>query len=49
VCASDINLIAIITDEIVETSLPIFSRNDVQGIAEFIISRFVGRKPSEVL
>ena len=49
VCAGDINLIAIITDEIVETSLPVFSRNDVQGIAEFIISRFVGRKPSEVL
>lgn len=43
VCAGDINLIAIVTDEIVETSLPIFSRNDVQGIAEFIISRFVGR------
>jgi len=49
VCAGDINLIAIITDEIVKTSLPIFSRNDVQGIAEFIISRFVGQKPSEVL
>jgi molybdopterin-guanine dinucleotide biosynthesis protein B len=49
VCAGDINLIAIITDEIVETSLPVFSRNDVQGIAEFIISRFVGLKPSEVL
>jgi len=49
VCAGDINLIAIIADEIVETSLPIFSRNDVQGIAEFVISRFVGRKPSEVL
>jgi molybdopterin-guanine dinucleotide biosynthesis adapter protein len=49
VCAGDINLIAIIADESVETSLPIFSRNDVQGVAEFIISRFVGRKPSEVL
>jgi molybdopterin-guanine dinucleotide biosynthesis protein B len=49
VCAGDINLIAIIADEIVKTSLPIFSRNDVQGIAEFVISRFVGRKPSEVL
>lgn len=49
VCAGDKNLVAIITDEIVETSLPIFSRNDVQGIAEFVISRFVGRKPSEVL
>jgi molybdopterin-guanine dinucleotide biosynthesis adapter protein len=49
VCTGDKNLIAIITDELVETSLPIFSRDDVQGIAEFIISRFVVRKPSEVL
>ena len=49
VCEGDKNLIAIITDESVETSLPIFSRNDVQGIAEFIISRFVVGKPSEVL
>lgn len=48
VCAGDSNLIAIITDESVETSLPVFSRNDVQSIAEFIIRRFVGQKSSEV-
>lgn len=49
VCTHDKNLAAIITDESVETSLPVFSRNDVQKIAEFIISRFVGQKSSEVL
>jgi len=49
VCSGDTNLIAIITDESVETSLPVFSRNDVQGIAEFILSRFVGQKSSEAL
>lgn len=49
VCTGDTNLIAIITDEPIETSLPVFSRNDVQKIAEFIISRFIGLKPSGVL
>lgn len=49
VCAGDANLIAIITDESVETSLPVFSRNDVQSIAEFIISYVTGLKSSGVL
>jgi len=49
VCTGDANLIAIITDELVETSLPVFSRNDVQSIAEFIISHFTGLKSSGVL
>ena len=37
----DKNLIALVTDESVETSLPVFLRNDIQGIARFIIDRFV--------
>jgi len=37
----DKNLIALITDESVKTSLPVFLRNDIQGIAQFIINRFV--------
>jgi molybdopterin-guanine dinucleotide biosynthesis protein B len=37
----DKNLIALVTDEPVETSLPVFLRNDIQGIARFIIDRFV--------
>lgn len=49
VCTDDTNLIAIVTDESVDTSLPVFSRNDVQKIAEFIINRFVVKKSSEVL
>jgi molybdopterin-guanine dinucleotide biosynthesis protein MobB len=46
VCAGDENLIAIITDESVTTSLPVFSRDDIYNIAEFIMKRFVGKQPS---
>lgn len=41
VCMGDKNLIAIVTDESMETLLPVFSRDDIQGIARFIIDRFV--------
>ena len=48
VCTGDKNLIAVVTDESVKTSLPIFTRNDVQGIAEFIVNRFLRQKSSGV-
>jgi len=41
VCGGDENLLAVITDEPVVTSLPVFSRNDIQGVAEFVIDRFI--------
>jgi molybdopterin-guanine dinucleotide biosynthesis protein B len=46
VCAEDKNLIAVITDESIDTLLPVFSRDDVGGVAEFILSRFIGQKSS---
>jgi molybdopterin-guanine dinucleotide biosynthesis protein MobB len=46
VCAGDKNLIAVITDESIDTLLPVFSRDDVHGVAEFILSRFIGQKSS---
>jgi molybdopterin-guanine dinucleotide biosynthesis protein MobB len=44
VCAEDKNLIAVITDESIDTLLPVFPRDDVGGVAEFILSRFLGQK-----
>ena len=44
VCAEDKNLIAVITDESIDTLLPVFARDDVGGVAEFILSRFIGQK-----
>jgi molybdopterin-guanine dinucleotide biosynthesis protein B len=46
VCAGNRNLIAIVTDESIVTSLPVFSRDNVGGVAEFILSRFIGQKSS---
>jgi molybdopterin-guanine dinucleotide biosynthesis adapter protein len=46
VCAGDRNLVAVVTDESIVTSLPVFSRNDVSGVAQFILSRFIGQKSS---
>jgi molybdopterin-guanine dinucleotide biosynthesis protein B len=46
VCAGDKSLIAVITDESIDTLLPVFSRDDVGGVAEFILSRFFGQKSS---
>jgi molybdopterin-guanine dinucleotide biosynthesis protein B len=46
VCAEDKNLIAVITDESIDTLLPVFSRDDVGGVAGFILSRFIGQKSS---
>lgn len=37
----DRNLMAIVTDEPMETSLPVFSRDDIHGIARFIVDRFI--------
>jgi molybdopterin-guanine dinucleotide biosynthesis protein B len=42
VCAGDRNLVAIISDEAVVTSLPVFSRDDIQGVARFVSERFMG-------
>jgi molybdopterin-guanine dinucleotide biosynthesis protein B len=44
VCAEDKNLIAVITDESIDTLLPVFARDDVGGVAGFILSRFFGQK-----
>ena len=46
VCAEDKNLIAVITDESIDMLLPVFARDDVGGVAEFILSRFIGQKSS---
>jgi molybdopterin-guanine dinucleotide biosynthesis protein B len=46
VCAGDKNLVAIVSDESVETSLPVFSRDNIQGVAQFIVNRFIGQKSS---
>jgi molybdopterin-guanine dinucleotide biosynthesis protein B len=46
VCKGDEHLIAIITDESLATSLPVFSRDNIQGVAQFIVNRFIGQKSS---
>jgi molybdopterin-guanine dinucleotide biosynthesis protein B len=46
VCAGDKNLVAIVTDEPLATKLPVFSRDDVEGVARFIVTRFVETRPS---
>ncbi|MBP1734848.1 MAG: molybdopterin-guanine dinucleotide biosynthesis protein, partial [Deltaproteobacteria bacterium] len=46
VCEGDEHLIAIITDESLATSLPVFSRDNIQGVAQFIVNRFIGQKSS---
>ena len=45
VCLGDPNLLAVITDESFETTLPLFRRDDVGDIADFIVSRMI-RKAS---
>jgi molybdopterin-guanine dinucleotide biosynthesis protein B len=46
VCEGDKSLVAIITDETMETSLPVFSRDDIQGVADLILNRLVKPKSS---
>jgi molybdopterin-guanine dinucleotide biosynthesis protein B len=46
VCEGNEHLIAIITDESLATSLPVFSRDNIQGVAQFIVNRFIGQKSS---
>jgi len=46
VCEGNEHLIAIITDESLATSLPVFSRDNIQGLAQFIVNRFIGQKSS---
>ena len=46
VCENDKNLIAVISDRPVPTSLPRFSRDDVEGVADLIVSEFIGKKAS---
>jgi molybdopterin-guanine dinucleotide biosynthesis protein B len=46
VCTGDKNLIAVITDESIDTLLPVFSRDDIGSVAEFIQSRFFGQQTS---
>lgn len=41
VCMDDRDLMAIVTDEPMGTSLPVFSRDDIYGIAQFIVKRFI--------
>ena len=45
-CYNDKNLIAIITDELIDAHVPTFQRDDIKGVAEFIISRFIRKKVS---
>jgi hypothetical protein len=45
-CYNDKNLIAIITDESIDTHVPTFQRDDIKGVAEFIILRFIRKKVS---
>ena len=46
VCINDKNLIAIVTDEQIDLSVPTFLRDDVEGVAGFIVSSFIDRKVS---
>lgn len=45
-CADDENLVAIITDESLKSSAPVFRRDDMQGVADLILLRFISRKVS---
>jgi len=40
VCINDKNLLAVVSDLPVEVSVPVFSRDDIEGIADFLLSRF---------
>lgn len=46
VCGDDKNLVAIVTDEPLVAALPVFSRNDVEGVARFIVTRFIKARAS---
>jgi molybdopterin-guanine dinucleotide biosynthesis adapter protein len=46
VCWEDKNLIALVTDEELEAPFPVFRRENVEGVARFIFSRFIGGKDS---
>ncbi|MBA4417910.1 MAG: molybdopterin-guanine dinucleotide biosynthesis protein B [Syntrophus sp. (in: bacteria)] len=43
VCHGDKNLMALITDQSIEYGLPRFLRNDIEGIAEFIVVNLIRR------
>jgi molybdopterin-guanine dinucleotide biosynthesis adapter protein len=38
------NLIAVITDEPLDTDVPQFSHDDVKGVADFLVERFITKK-----
>lgn len=40
ICIGDPNLLAIATDSQIDADVPVFSLNDVAGIADFILARF---------
>lgn len=46
VCAGDKNLVAIVTDEPLVTTLPVFSRDEIEGVARFILTRLIETRPS---
>ncbi|OPY75502.1 MAG: Molybdopterin-guanine dinucleotide biosynthesis adapter protein [Syntrophorhabdus sp. PtaU1.Bin050] len=46
VCAGDKNLVAVVTDESLATTLPVFSRDDIEGVVRFILTRFIETRPS---
>ena len=40
ICLDDENLIAMVTDETFDLNVPRFGLNDIQGLSDFLISRF---------
>jgi molybdopterin-guanine dinucleotide biosynthesis protein B len=40
ICIDDKNLIAIVSDSPIQTHAPVFSRDDIEGIIDFLLSHF---------
>ncbi|HBD06636.1 MAG TPA: molybdopterin-guanine dinucleotide biosynthesis protein MobB, partial [Syntrophobacteraceae bacterium] len=50
ICTTEDNLMALVSDDLKEAAVPVFSFGDVAGVADLIETRFLkDRKPSEVL
>jgi molybdopterin-guanine dinucleotide biosynthesis protein MobB len=44
VCRNDKQLIAIVTDDVIDMPVPLFKTHDIDGIARFIVEKFFGKK-----
>lgn len=43
-CAGDCGLVAMVTDEAVKTSVPVFGLDDAAGVANFLVEKYLGTK-----